>query len=101
MRIEGEPYDGRFAGRRPALPELRHAEDEDYGVSTTGPNREYCRCCWRDGRFAEPDIELGAMIDRCVGIMVAQGVMPPEPARALMEKTLPTLKRWRQGRKSS
>jgi hypothetical protein len=68
---------------------------EDFGLSNDGLNREYCRYCWRDGHFIQPDITLTAMIDRCVDIMTAGGVMAAEPARALMEKTLPTLKRWR------
>jgi len=68
---------------------------EDFGLSSDGMNREYCHFCWRDGHFIQPDITLTAMIDRCVNIMAAAGVMSAESARALMERMLPTLKRWR------
>jgi hypothetical protein len=38
---------------------------------------------------------MQAMIDKCVAVMVQMNIMPEEQARALMTKTLPTLKRWR------
>jgi len=69
-------------------------EAEDFGMSNDGANRDYCRFCWRDGQFTAPDLTQSAMIDRCVEVMAARRVMSAKAARALMEKTIPTLKRW-------
>jgi hypothetical protein len=39
---------------------------------------------------------MQGMIEKCVGIMAQQGIMPEAQARALMSGVIPTLKRWRQ-----
>jgi len=36
------------------------------------------------------------MLERCVTIMSEEHIMPAAEARALMEETLPRLKRWSQ-----
>ncbi len=72
---------------------------EQFGTSAEGFRvNEYCGYCYRDGRFTEPDITVEGMIDKCVAIMVQQGVMGAEHARELMTELIPDLKRWRAPR---
>lgn len=69
---------------------------EVHGTEADGsPSKDYCRYCYENGAFTEPDITMDEMIDKCVRHMVEQGVMPEEKARKLMTRYLPHLKRWR------
>jgi hypothetical protein len=69
---------------------------DDFGTATNGFRiNDYCRYCYQNGAFTDPNISLQGMIDRCVGIMAQKGIMPESQARALMSATLPKLKRWR------
>jgi hypothetical protein len=69
---------------------------EDFGTAADGMrSNDYCRYCYPNGAFTDPNISLQGMIDRCVGIMAQQGIMPEGQARALMSATLPKLKRWK------
>lgn len=71
---------------------------ELFGTEADGaPSAEYCKHCYQKGAFTAPDITIEEMIDLCVKQMVAQNVMPEKRARALMEKYLPQMKRWRKG----
>jgi len=73
---------------------------EDFGTAASGFKiNDYCRYCFQDGAFTEPDISMKSMIDKCVGIMAEQGIMPEPRARALMTEMIPKLKRW-QGKKT-
>ena len=72
------------------------AKPEDFGTDVAGFRvNDYCRHCFVNGAFTEPQITMEAMTDRCVGIMAAQGIMPEAQARALLKDVLPKLKRWR------
>lgn len=69
---------------------------EDFGTDATGHRvNDYCHFCFANGAFTEPDISVQAMIDRCVGIMAKQSIMPLAQARTLMTEVIPKLKRWR------
>lgn len=69
---------------------------EDFGTDVAGFRvNDYCRHCFANGAFTDPDITMEAMRDRCVGIMAAQGIMPEAQARTLLTDVLPRLKRWR------
>jgi hypothetical protein len=69
---------------------------EDFGTAANGFRiNDFCRYCFHDGAFTEPDISMKSMIDKCVGIMINQGIMPESQARALMTEVIPKLKRWR------
>lgn len=68
---------------------------EDFGTAADGLRiNDYCRYCYQNGTYTDPNISLQGMIDRCVGIMTQRGIMPETQARALMSATLPKLKRW-------
>ncbi|MBP1991101.1 effector binding domain-containing protein [Paenibacillus eucommiae] len=54
---------------------------------------EYCKYCYEDGAFTQPELTLGEMIEVCVPIMVKEG-MEEQAARTMMQSYLPNLKRW-------
>jgi putative zinc ribbon protein len=69
---------------------------EDFGTDQAGYRvNDFCRHCFANGEFTEPEISMTAMLDRCVAIMNQQGIMPAAQARALLAEVLPRLKRWR------
>jgi hypothetical protein len=68
---------------------------EDFGTGAAGFRvNDYCRHCFVNGAFTEPAITMGAMIDRCVGIMAQQRIMTEPEARQLLADVMPRLKRW-------
>jgi hypothetical protein len=69
--------------------------DQFGSAADGGISGDYCRFCFVGGRFTEPAITLPDMIDKCVAVMVRDGVMPATQARALMAQTLAALQRWR------
>jgi hypothetical protein len=65
-----------------------------YGTNEDGSlNSDYCKFCYAHGIFTAPDITMERMIEICVPYMVEQG-MPEEQAHNILQKYLPTLKRW-------
>lgn len=67
-----------------------------YGANQDGtPNDNYCNFCYTNGAFTNPDETMEGMIETCVPFMVKEG-MEESQAREILEKTLPTLKRWKQ-----
>jgi len=71
------------------------AKPEDFGTSGPGYRvNAYCRFCYRDGAFTDPDVTMEQMIDRCVAIMANRGVMPESRARELLTEVIPRLARW-------
>lgn len=72
-------------------------KSEDFGSSVSGYRvNDYCRHCYQDGVFTDPECTLEQMIDRCVAIMANRGIMPEGNARALLSDVMPRLKRWRE-----
>jgi hypothetical protein len=69
---------------------------EDFGTDKAGVRvNDYCRYCFAGGAFTAPGISMETMLEKCVGEMARQGVMPEPQARALMSEVLPRLGRWR------
>lgn len=56
-------------------------------------NDDYCKYCYMNGEFANKDITMEEMLDRCCEISESVGI-PEEKMRQYCEKLLPTLKRW-------
>jgi hypothetical protein len=68
---------------------------EDFGTDKAGFRvNDYCRHCFSDGAFTEPDISMQEMLDRCVAIMDQQGIMAASDARPLLADVMPRLRRW-------
>ncbi len=68
---------------------------EDFGTAAEGfRQNDYCIHCFKDGAFTQPDVTMQQMIDFCVPhTSQATGMTEPD-ARALLERTIPMLKRW-------
>jgi hypothetical protein len=72
------------------------AKPEDFGTGPDGYRiNDYCHYCFENGPFTEPNITMKDMINKCINIMVKQGIMPEHQARSLMKDTIPKLKRWK------
>ncbi len=71
-------------------------QDGYYGTRADGsPEPEYCRFCYQDGAFTNPDLTAERMVERSVAFMSENlGYAEPE-ARRLSESVIPGLKRWR------
>ena len=68
---------------------------EDFGTAANGFRiNDYCHFCYQDGAFTDPNISMQGMIEKCVGMMAQQGIMPAAQARALMGEVIPKLRRW-------
>ena len=69
---------------------------EEFGTNSSGvKTTEYCRHCFRNGRFIDRGITMEGKIRKNIEIAVKMG-MPEDKARALAEKTIPKLKRWKK-----
>ena len=72
-------------------------KEEDFGTNTDSTkNDEYCRFCYRDGKFTDEGITMEQKIDKLVGIAVEQMNIPEDKARVHANEIIPTLKRWRK-----
>lgn len=70
--------------------------DGDFGTERNGSrSREYCRFCFRNGKFSDEGISMKEKIRKNVEIAKKMG-MPEAKARELAEGTIPKLKRWRR-----
>jgi hypothetical protein len=71
--------------------------DENRGSEKDGSkSEEYCVYCYKEGVFVDEGISLKEKIEKNVAIAVKMG-MSEEDARAMAEKVLPGLKRWKNG----
>lgn len=69
--------------------------DDLYGQEANGAqNADYCKYCYQNGAFTSNE-SMEQMIETCVPFMVQNG-MPEAEARALMQNSLPHLKRWKK-----
>ena len=71
-------------------------KDEDFGTNAGGSkSEEYCRYCYRDGEFTDPDITMEQMIERVASIMASLEKVPEARAKEIATTFIPQLKRWR------
>ena len=57
------------------------------------PGQTYCSECYAEGRFLDPNLAEGDMIERATDVMVRRGA-PPAQARAHAERLISALARW-------
>ncbi len=70
------------------------AKEEDFGTYNDGSsNEEFCRYCFQEGKFTEPDITLEGMVQKSVAILKQMQV--PEAQIEQTKAFIPMLKRWR------
>ena len=68
---------------------------KDYGVNINRTrNKEYCRFCFLDGKFTEPNITLDQMINKVAVVMAERMGLTEERARLMAEGLVPKLRRW-------
>ena len=69
---------------------------EDYGTNEDGSlNPEFCKDCFQDGKYTEPDITLTEMIVRKSKEMMEKNPRLPETTATCITTTfIPGLKRW-------
>jgi len=70
-------------------------EEEFITNEDDSANQEYCKYCYADGNFINPDLTMEEMIEVCVPFMVEKGMSEVE-ARKMMQDFLPKLKRWKK-----
>jgi len=70
--------------------------DEMYGTEADGSkSADYCKYCYDNGKFTEPNCTLEEMIESCTNIMVEEFGFEREDAKQQCQEGLPTLKRWK------
>ncbi len=69
----------------------------EFGTTATKViNTDYCKYCYRNGEFTEPDITMEQMIEKVAASLAEKKDMPLERAKMLASELIPTLKRWRK-----
>ena len=58
-------------------------------------SNDYCKQCYDNGAFTNPNITLEEMIDEVADIMVKNFGFSPEDAKEQCNAGLPNLKRWK------
>ena len=70
-------------------------DPKDFGTTASGAkNLDYCRFCYQDGKFTDPDITLEQMIEKCTGIAATKKNMTEDKAKEIVSDYMPRLKRW-------
>lgn len=67
-----------------------------YGLNSDGTvNIEYCKLCFENGVFREPNLTLEEMEGRSMARMVDEMDVDRVRAEDIVSKLIPTLKRWK------
>jgi hypothetical protein len=70
---------------------------EDFGTNADDSrNEEYCKFCYQDGKFTNPNMTMEQMIDKVAGIMAKMQGMPEDRAKEMAKGFIPKLKRWQK-----
>lgn len=68
---------------------------EDFGTCANGGRiNDYCRRCYRDGDFVEPNLTKQEMMARITGQLMGRRGVSEEDARAVAHRVVSTLRRW-------
>jgi hypothetical protein len=70
------------------------AKDSDFGTNLdSSKNTDYCKYCYQNGAFTEPNITLSQMLTKVTNIMQQKHIPAFFVKKA--QEFIPTLKRWR------
>ncbi len=61
-----------------------------------GQTQTYCKFCYQEGAFVQPDIPMEVMIQMSVDNMISELNLPEEKAHRLANEMIPKLKRWKK-----
>lgn len=71
-------------------------DDGFFGTERNGTvTHEYCKFCYQDGEYLQPDLTVDVMIQMAVNNMTEEQGFEPPNAQELAEAYIPTLKRWK------
>lgn len=66
-----------------------------YGTNKdSSENHEFCKFCFKQGRFTEPDITMDTMIARAIDNMINELHLSKEKANEFAYMVIPKLNRW-------
>lgn len=72
-------------------------DDGFFGTEKNGdPTHEYCKFCYQDGEYLQPDLTMENMIQMSIDNMTEELVFEDPKARELATSYIPTLKRWKK-----
>lgn len=71
--------------------------EKDFGTEfSMARSRDYCKFCYKDGKFINPRLTLQEQIDKLIKMGVEHLGLSEEIARKMAETKLPQLKRWKK-----
>ncbi len=71
-------------------------KEENCGTNEdNSKTNEYCKFCFENGKFTNPDLTMNEVIEKSVQ-MSKKLWMPEDKAREIAKNTIPNLKRWHQ-----
>lgn len=77
-------------------------DDWFFGTTLEGAEtRDYCKFCFSEGVFIEPEMTLEQMIQRNIEFMTVKLKIDEVKSREFSYALIPTLKRWRLGSSES
>lgn len=59
-------------------------------------NEEYCKFCFKDGKFTKPELKVKDAIEASIEHMMSELKLNREEAEFLANKTIPKLTRWKR-----
>ena len=72
-------------------------DDEFFGTEENGElTPEFCKFCYQDGSYVQPDVTMESMIRMSVDNMTAELGFDDPKAIELANAYIPTLKRWKK-----
>jgi hypothetical protein len=71
-------------------------KEADIGTNSDGSSsKDYCRFCFQNGDFTNPNLTMEEQIEK--GIEISKKMwIPEEKAREIANNTIPKLKRWQK-----
>jgi hypothetical protein len=72
-------------------------DDWFFGTTAEGQEtREYCKFCYANGQFTEPELTVDQMIQRNIEFMTVKLKIDDAKSREFSYALIPTLNRWRK-----
>ena len=66
-----------------------------FGTLANGKEtKDYCRFCFQNGKYTDPNATMHGMIENSVKIMVKKMAIPEPRAREIATASISQLKRW-------
>jgi len=68
-----------------------------YGMNLDGTeNIEYCKFCYTNGEYTNPDQTMDEMIESSIKFMTENLKMDAEESKKMSHNIIPSLRRWRK-----